>query len=389
MPGALLFVKCNGLRSLFRICPVEGAALLQGRIIDEALFGAESPAYVAVRWIQYLGLVLMTGATAFPLLVLQRRVVRDSVGPSTMRTLTLRCIHVGLIGSAIVLGSAWLRLLAQAYAMDGTAAAFTRPYLTLLITTSAWGVRWAAQVLAAIIAIAGFLILRALLRRAPTVQRGPSSARWPWIAVIISVVGIAFTPGLSSHAAAMPDFATLAMMLDGLHVLAAGGWIGGIAVLLLMTLPGTSPIARGLPLAARATMVRAFSALALVSASLLAMTGTFAAWRHVGQMDALWLTPYGRTLLVKLGLLAGVACVGAYNWRRVAPAMDAAVSPRELRTTAMFELTLGLVVLLATALLVATPTPSGMTSVTTSGLRRVPVLVRTCGEHAARTLCFT
>jgi len=356
-------------------------------VIDDGLFGAESPAYVAVRWIQYLGLVIMTGATAFPMLVFRRRAVRESIGPTTMRTVTLRCIHVGLVGATVVFGAAWLRLLAQAYAMDGTAAAFTRPYLSQLVTSSAWGMRWAAQLLASIIAIAGFATLRALFRRAPTDERGPSIARWAWSAVIISVVGIAFTPGLSSHAAAMPGFATLAMMLDGLHVLAAGGWIGGIAALLFVTLPGTSQSARGLSIAARATMVRAFSPVALVSASILTVTGSFAAWRHVGQMDALWFTPYGRTLLVKLGLIAGVACVGAYNWRRIAPALDDAVSPRELRTTAMLELALGVLVLLATAVLVATPTPRDVTGLTTSQPNVAPLLVSTCTDTEARTVC--
>lgn len=360
---------------------------MQRPAIDDAMFGAESPAYVAVRWIQYLGLVIMIGATAFPMLVLQRRAVRDSVDAITRRTLTLRCIHVGLVGAAVVFGAAWLRLLAQAYAMDGTPAAFTRPYLTQLVTASAWGLRWTAQLLASIIAIAGFATLRGLLRRVAADQRGPRSARWAWSAIIISVVGIAFTPGLSSHAAAMPGFAALAMVLDGLHVLAAGGWIGGLAALLIVTLSGTSQSARWLPIAARATMVRAFSPVALASASLLMVTGVFAAWRHVGQVDALWLTSYGLTLLVKLGLIAGVACVGAYNWRRIAPALDDAVSPRELETTAMLELALGTLVLLVTAVLVATPTPNDMTETTTSRRNGAPSLVSTSADTATRTVC--
>ncbi len=389
MATALLFVKCNGRSSLFRTSPIEDAAALRRPAIDDAVFGAESPAYVAVRWIQYLGLVIMTGATAFPMLVLQRRALRESIRPTTLRPLMLRCIHFGLGGAAIMLAAAVLRLQAQAYAMDGTAAAFTRPYLTQLVTESAWGIRWAAQVLAACIAIAGFVMLRALFRRAPTDQRGPSIARWAWSAVIISVIGSAFTPGLSSHAAAMPGFATLAMLLDGLHVLAAGGWIGGLAALLLVVLPGTSSAPRGLSTVVRAQLVRAFSPLALASASLLSVTGTFAAWRHVGQVDALWLTPYGRTLLVKLGLIACVAGIGAYNWRRIAPALDDTVSHRELRTTAMLELTLGVLVLLATAVLVATPTPSDVTGMTPSRRRGVPVLFSTCVVCTARALHST
>ncbi len=385
---ALLSVKCIPCRTADSRRRVSSALALRRKVIDDALFGAESPAYVAVRWLQYLGLALMIGATAFPMLVLHRRGLREHIGPTTMRTLTLRCIHLGLIGAAVVFGAAWLRLLAQAYAMDGTPAAFTRPYLLQLVTASAWGLRWATQVLASIMAIAGFATLRALCRRAPTDSRGPRSARWAWSAVIVSVVGIAFTPGLSSHAAAMPGFATLAMMLDGLHVLAAGGWMGGLAALLFVTLPGTSPSAWALPMAARATMVRAFSPVALASASILTATGAFAAWRHVGQMDALWRTPYGQTLLVKLGLIAGVAFVGAYNWRRIAPAMDDAVSPRALKTTAMLELALGVFVLLATAVLVATPTPSDVTGTTLSPRSSATMLAHTRADTAMRAISY-
>ncbi len=323
----------------------------------------------------------------FPVLVLQRRAVRGSASATELTPLNLRCINVGLIGAAVVFSAAWLRLLAQGYAMDGTAAAFTGPYLAHMVTASAWGIRWAAQVLASIIAIAGFATLRALFRRAPTDQRGPSDARWAWRVVAISVAGIAFTPGLSSHAAAMPAFATLAMLLDGLHVLAAGGWIGGLAALLIVTLPGGSPSACRLPLAARASIVRAFSPVALASASLLMLTGTVAAWRHVGQLDALWLTAYGRTLLVKLGLIAGVASVGAYNWRRISPALDDAASPRELESTAMLELALGTLVLLASAVLVATPTPADMTGTGSLQPNGPSLCVSTSAASTTRMVC--
>ena len=56
-------------------------------------------------------------------------------------------------------------------------------------------------------------------------------------------------------------------------------------------------------------------------------------------------------------LLAGVAALGFYNWRRVLPTLGDDAATHRLRRSARVELGLGLVVLLVTAVLVALPTP--------------------------------
>ena len=71
------------------------------------------------------------------------------------------------------------------------------------------------------------------------------------------------------------------------------------------------------PLAA--SMVNAFSPLALLSVAVLLVTGAFAAWEQLGSLAALFTSRYGRTLLVKLGAVAAVAASGALNWRVLRP----------------------------------------------------------------------
>jgi copper transport protein len=70
----------------------------------------------------------------------------------------------------------------------------------------------------------------------------------------------------------------------------------------------------------------------------------------------LWTTPYGQVLVRKLVLVGVVALVGAYNWRRVRPALGTDAATGRLRRSMWTELCVGLLVLLATAVLVATPT---------------------------------
>ena len=103
--------------------------------------------------------------------------------------------------------------------------------------------------------------------------------------------------------------------------------------------------------------MRAFSPVALVCAGLTAATGVLSAWVHLPALDALWTTRYGWFLLGKLALLSLVAALGAYNWRRVAPALGDATGSVRLRRSARAELAVGGAVLLVTAILVATPTP--------------------------------
>ncbi|MDF1505448.1 CopD family protein, partial [Roseisolibacter sp. H3M3-2] len=111
------------------------------------------------------------------------------------------------------------------------------------------------------------------------------------------------------------------------------------------------------PGATAGALLRAFSPVALACGSAVALTGLAAAWWHLGAVDALWGSAYGRTLLLKLALLGGVAALGAFNWRRGVPAATDPTGARRVRRAAAVELTLAAAALVVTAVLVALPTP--------------------------------
>jgi copper transport protein len=99
-----------------------------------------------------------------------------------------------------------------------------------------------------------------------------------------------------------------------------------------------------------------FSPMALAFAGALAATGVIAAVLRLGAWSAITGSEYGRVFLYKLVGVVLVLIVGTYNWRRVRPRIDAE-RVGTLRRTAIAELSLGLVVLVITAWLVATPPP--------------------------------
>jgi putative copper resistance protein D len=106
-----------------------------------------------------------------------------------------------------------------------------------------------------------------------------------------------------------------------------------------------------------ADMVEAFSPLALVAASGLALSGVVTAWRHLHYFAALWTTPYGWTLILKLCVVGAVVGLGAWNWRRVRPALGTEEAAHRLRRSATAELALSALVLAITAVLLSVPSP--------------------------------
>ena len=78
---------------------------------------------------------------------------------------------------------------------------------------------------------------------------------------------------------------------------------------------------------------------------------------HVPNLAALFGSTYGRTLLLKLTLVAGVLGLGFVNWRKLTPRLGSAEGAGGLRSAASVELLVVQAVLVVTALLVRTAPP--------------------------------
>jgi putative copper export protein len=213
-----------------------------------------------------------------------------------------------------------------------------------MLAGTVWGWAWIAQIVAALAALAACLFAR----------RG---SRVAWTLVGIAGVMIAFTLSLSGHALSVERWRALTVLADGVHVLGAAAWLGGLFAVLVVGVPGAMALPEADRGAAVVDLVNAFSPAALVFAGVVTVTGVFAAWQHLGALSALWSSGYGRTLIAKLGVLSVVALTGAYNWLRVRPALGGGAGVRRVRRSATIEVVAALVVLAVTAVLVATPPP--------------------------------
>lgn len=306
-------------------------------------FSAESPLYAAVRFILFVATFGVTGAVAFRYLVLPRVAQRGrTVGYYLIEEIGVRPARVGewfgvLLGVGLV-----ARLVAQGYALGG--GSFDGAALRAQLTGTVWGWGWWAQAGAAVLAWLGF-------RWAAHARAGG------WVLAGVAVLALGVTTGLSGHAAGLPSGAALALVADAGHILGAGGWLGGLTLLILVGLPAARRVDEPWRGAALAELVNAFSGMALACAALVVTTGGIGALMHVGRLANLMGTGYGRTLILKLALLGVVVGAGAYNFLRVRPVVGEEYGARRLRTSSTLELIGAAAVLAVTAVLVALPTP--------------------------------
>jgi copper transport protein len=286
---------------------------------------------VVGRWLTFLGLTTVVGAVAFYYGTLGRTSLAEK------DALALRAARLGAWASVLLLIGSLVRLKYQ-YAMlaDPT---FTsdeaRAFFSGMVLRTEWGRIWIASMALAVAAWLAF-------------------ARRVWPMALLVALLLCLTPGLAGHAMGDKAHPIVTITLDALHVAGASAWLGTLFVLAL-----SAVLSRQASAEAVLALVTAFSPTALISASTLALTGLYASWIHVGSWSAVFGSPYGRILCIKLLLVAGVAAVGAYNWRWATPKLVAG-HRHALRHSSRAELILGALVLLATAILVATPLPGEM-----------------------------
>jgi len=297
---------------------------------------AESVGYVLARALSFGAVLVLIGAVAFRAFVLGRA----SLSETDKARMRVHAARYGWRASLALLVAALVRVLFQA-AMMGSADESAASMVPMMVRDTQWGHVWIAHVCVAIVAAGAFAMAR----------RGSAH---PWWLAASAALGLSVTSALAGHAAS-GQFAPIAVVTDAAHVLAASAWLGGLLCVLAIGTRSAQPRRRKGERAK--AIVAAFSPMALVSASVVVATGGISAWLRLGGFSALWASSYGRVLLLKMAALSGVVVTGAYNWRRVRPALGTPAASGRLRRSGSAELAFGCLVLGVTAVLVAMPTP--------------------------------
>ena len=231
------------------------------------------PVAVVGRWLTYLGILLALGVAIFHVVVIRRGPI-PRAGVRALAAL----LFVSAAATVVVAAAA------------GLEAGSLLDYLLA-------GRNGLLQLARAAVAIAGAAALLLL------------SPRWAVpVAAGTGLAGIVLLVA-AGHASALPT--PVPTIAGVVHVAAAAIWIGGIVSLLALSVrpalmvDGPAPPMRSL--------VPRFSALALGSIGLVALTGAYQSYSQTGMLLDTG-TEYGRTLLMKSGFALGAFALGGLNY---------------------------------------------------------------------------
>jgi putative copper export protein len=146
----------------------------------------------------------------------------------------------------------------------------------------------------------------------------------------------------TGHARSLnPD--VIPVLLICTHLLGVAFWLGALMPLLI--------VARGGDLPRTAATAARFGKAAVFVVGVLVAAGAILVWMLLGSLAALWESTYGRFVMLKLALVAGLLGLAAFNKLRLTPRLRGgdAGAARSLRTSIGLELLVGILILGVTA----------------------------------------
>lgn len=229
--------------------------------------------------------------------------------------------------------------------------------------------RWHALRLPLTVALAVLLVGRvrlwALKGTAP--DEKPPGGIW-WGAWVLLATGLLATTTLSGHSTvATPT--PLAIANDITHLISSAIWFTGIIILAVALPDGW--IDKGAPgrLQLLAPAVSRFARVAMISITVVAITGTLNSFLHVGAFNDMFDSTYGQTLSVKIIFFLGILAFGGVNHyvveKRLARAKELGTEKDAVhvfRKTIAAELVIALTVMLLTGLLTGLSRTKGSTA---------------------------
>jgi putative copper resistance protein D len=259
--------------------------------------------YVLPTAVDLLALVICLGTLGCRLWILPAvEAVAGAVGVKAILIPLWRVLFICLSALAI---SSLGELFVRAAEMSGLAFPKVLPLLPTILFYTHYGWVWMLRLMG----LAGLWV-------------GWYLGRWyrqpRLIPVLMFAAGalVAMTQSASGHAADWGD-PSFAELMDWLHIMANALWGGGLITLCTVVLPHVVKLRDRRRLTAE--IARRFSILAGVALVVVLLTGLYNACLQVESIGAMWQTPYGQTLLMKLVLMIPILALGALNHYRSVP----------------------------------------------------------------------
>jgi copper transport protein len=270
---------------------------------------AATPRLVTARWLAFLSLMAAIGL--FVLRIVVARPVVARVPGTRLRAVTIA------FGAASVVAL----LAIPVYVLLSTAEFALRSFWSFgalfpLVRVSAFGRSWLDLELVFALFVGAAAI--AIWLDQPERRQRSTAALLALAGALGAAAACLLVPGLAGHAGQTAPRG-LSLAFDWFHLVAGSVWVGGLIglVVLAATLPAPRRVA------ALVVCVPRFSNVAFVSVLVLIGAGTGSAVQQMPTLASFWQTSYGKSLLVKIALLAAALLLAAVNLLRNVPRFKA------------------------------------------------------------------
>ncbi|MGI8735013.1 MAG: copper resistance CopC/CopD family protein [Pyrinomonadaceae bacterium] len=273
------------------------------------------PGLSAVRWLSYLAMMMLFGGFAIYLLVLapalRQEGLEETAKVAQVQNATARRIaNWSWISVVLLLLASSVSLVLQASGVfdKSLTESLSPSLLGQVIFNTGYGGHWFLEVISLALLVVILAILSRKLKRAPDEGH---RALW-WVGLLAGAV-LLVAPSWTGHAVASVKDFRLAVVTDWLHLLAGGFWVGGLFHLALTLPTALAGVDKTHRIGLLAQVIKRFTRVAMPSVALLVLAGLYNTWVHVPSFSGFWLTPYGKTLLLKLFFVGLMLLLGALN----------------------------------------------------------------------------
>ena len=369
---------------IFRIAAPDGsvppvpATLPSGNIpggaglADASSSGLDAPsiAQAVFTWLALLGMVFWVGGVIWETWILPSGLARDGALREAALASERRFRRLAPLALIVVLVADIGMILAQSAELAGDfTGAVSPPLLRAVLFGSRFGAFWWMREL---VALAALTLTLAAIKRGLPLGREASGATLPTMAdddgaiagwgheLLLTLRRIPQLPGrlvaglrartltgaalvllagalivafaLSGHAAAVPNNElAYALAVDLLHLVCNAAWVGGLLYISLIFVPALARLDVRSRARVLALGLPEFGAVAILSAFLLALTGSLNTTIHLSSIQQFLTTAYGRTLFVKIELFLLMVGISAWHAFRVRPQLAQMLAEQDAR----------------------------------------------------------
>ncbi len=279
----------------------------------KAAFALKPVKNVVVSWLPWLAIMTFVGALLLRFLVTApgaRGMVDTIESDRVLASTDKRLLRVAAVAIAVFVPATLAELALSA----GASNRFAFDKIWSVLTANGAGHLWFARLVFTL--LAAIVVVPTAMRAVAPVSRMVKAMRIGMVLGLLEMVARVAPSGIPANKprTIFGGLFTLA------HIVSAAVWVGGLVGLIALA------VRKGVPALERSrfwpSAIRRFSMTAMACVGVVTLSGLWLYWTHIGAISQLRSTLYGRSLAVKLILVAVLVALGGFNHLWLKPRVE-------------------------------------------------------------------